>query len=83
MINFVLTLCKLDCVECVKKAFDMPTLKDVTIEILKDLSPSASLEEIMYKINLAAQVMEGIQDAERGNVITTDELLKRVDAWAK
>lgn len=61
----------------------MPTLKDVTIEVLKNISPSASLEEIMYKINLAAQVMEGIRDAEQGRVITMDELVKRVDSWAK
>jgi predicted transcriptional regulator len=61
----------------------MPTLKDITIEVLKNLSPSASLEEIMYKINLTAQVMEGIQDADQGKVLTTDELVKRIDSWAK
>lgn len=66
-----------------KNLFDMPTLKDVTIEVLKNISSSASLEEIMYKINLAAQVMEGIRDAEQGRVITMDELVKRVDSWAK
>ena len=58
----------------------MPTLKDIAIEVLKDISPSASLEEIMYKVNLAAQVMEGIKDAEEGNIISTDELLKRMDS---
>jgi hypothetical protein len=62
---------------------NMPTLKDLTIEVLKNVSPSASLEEIMYKINLAAQVMEGIKDADQGKVISTDELLKRIDSWAK
>jgi predicted transcriptional regulator len=61
----------------------MPTLKDVTLEILKNVSPSASLEEIMYKINLAAQVMEGIKDADQGKVISTEELLKRINSWAK
>lgn len=61
----------------------MPTLKDISIEVLKNISSTASLEEIMYKINLAAQVMEGIEDADRGDVISTDELLKRVDSWAK
>lgn len=39
----------------------MPTLKDITIEVLKNISPSASLEEIMHKINLAAQVMEALR----------------------
>jgi len=61
----------------------MPTLKDITLEVLKNISPSASLEEIMYKINLAAQVMEGIKDADEGKVISTHELLKRIDSWAK
>ncbi len=61
----------------------MPTLKDITIEVLKNIPPSSSLEEIMYKINLAAQVMEGIKDADQGNVISTNELLKRIDSWAK
>lgn len=61
----------------------MQTLKDLTVEVLKNASPSASLEEIMYKINLAGQVMEGIKDADNGKVISTDELLKRIDSWAK
>lgn len=65
------------------KSYSMATLKDFTIEVLKNISPSASLEEIMYKINLAAQVMEGIKDAEQGNTISTDELVKRMDSWAK
>jgi predicted transcriptional regulator len=37
----------------------------------------------MYKINLAAQVMEGMKDAEQGKIISTEELLKRVDSWAE
>ncbi len=61
----------------------MPTLKDITIEVLKNISPSASLEEIMYKINLAAQVMEGMKDAEDGRLISIEDLLKRIDSWAK
>jgi len=61
----------------------MPTLKDLIMEVLKNVSPSASLEEIMCKVNLAAQVMEGIKDADEGKVISTEVLLKRIDSWAK
>lgn len=61
----------------------MPILKGLTLEVLRNVSPSASLEEIMYKIILAAQVMEGIKDADAGRVISTDELSKRIDSWAK
>jgi predicted transcriptional regulator len=61
----------------------MPTLKDVTIEVLKNLPPSATLEEIMYKINLAAQVVEGIKDADQGKTISTEDLLNKINSWAK
>jgi predicted transcriptional regulator len=61
----------------------MPTLKDLTIEVLNNLPPSASLEEIMYKVNLAAQVMQGLKDAEQDRVISTGELLNRIDSWGR
>lgn len=61
----------------------MPTLKDVTIEVLKNLPPSATLEEIMYKINLASQVVDGLKDVELGKTISTEELLNKIDSWAK
>jgi predicted transcriptional regulator len=61
----------------------MPTLKDLSIEALKNLPPSASAEEIVYKIILAAQIMDGLKDAEEGRVISTVDLLYRVDSWNK
>ena len=63
--------------------FVMQLLKETTIETIKRLPDECSPEDIMYRINLVAQVLEGIQDAEAGRVITTEELLERVDQWAK
>ena len=57
--------------------------KEIIIESIKRLPDECSPEDIMYRINLVAQVLEGIQDAEAGRVITTEELLERVDQWAK
>lgn len=37
----------------------------------------------MYEINFIAQVLDGLKDAEAGNVLTTAELLAHVDQWAK
>jgi predicted transcriptional regulator len=37
----------------------------------------------MYEINFVAQVLEGLTDAESGKLLTTDELLNRVEQWAK
>jgi len=58
-------------------------LKNVAIERLKKLPDDVSLEDIMYEINFIAQVVEGLKDAEQGNTITTEELLKKVEQWAK
>jgi predicted transcriptional regulator len=37
----------------------------------------------MYGIHLVAQVFEGLKDAEEGKVLTTEELLNRVEQWAR
>jgi hypothetical protein len=61
----------------------MSQLKEATIEIIKRLPDGCTLEDIMYQINFVAQVLDGMDDAEKGNLLTTEELLKRVEQWAK
>jgi hypothetical protein len=61
----------------------MELLKEATIETIKRLPDGCSPEDIMYRVNLVAQILEGIRDADAGRCITTDELLDRVDQWAK
>lgn len=61
----------------------MASLKEVAIETIQQLPDECSLEDIMYKIDFVAQVLEGLKDAEAGKMLTTEELLKRVEQWAK
>ncbi len=61
----------------------MAQLKEVAIETIKRLPDECSLEDIMYEIDFVAQVLEGLKDAEDGRLLTTEELLKRVEQWAK
>ncbi len=61
----------------------MTLLKEVAIETIKRLPDESSLEDIMYEINFVAQVLDGLKDAEAGRLVTTEELLKRVEQWAK
>jgi len=37
----------------------------------------------MKQIDFVAQVLKGLQDAENGKFISTEELLKKVDKWSK
>ena len=61
----------------------MAQLKEVAIETIKRLPDECSLEDIMYEIDFVAQVLEGLKDADAGRLLTTEELLKRVEQWAK
>ena len=60
----------------------MTAIKEATIEIIKKMPDECTAEDIMYEINFVAQVLEGLEDAEAGKTVTTDELLKRVEQWA-
>jgi len=61
----------------------MDLLKEVALKTIERLPGGCSLEDIMYEINLVANVLEGLKDAEAGKVITTEELLKRVEKWGR
>lgn len=61
----------------------MDTIKEVVIETMKRLPDGCSVEDIMYEINFVAQVLDGLKDAEEGRVLTTEDILKRVEKWAK
>ena len=59
----------------------MQTLKDATLDVIKGLPSTCSIEEIMYQINLVANVIEGINDVENGKTVSTSELLNSIEKW--
>ena len=58
-------------------------LKEASIETIKRLPDECTAEDIMYEVNFIAQVLEGLTDAEAGRLVSTDEILNRVEQWAK
>jgi predicted transcriptional regulator len=61
----------------------MNLLKETAIESIKRLPDGCTVEDIMYRIDLIAQVYEGLKDAEAGKLITTKEFLERIERWAR
>ena len=57
----------------------MDLLKEATVATIKRLPDGCSVEDIMYEINFVAQVLEGLKNAEEGRLLSTEELLARVD----
>ena len=58
-------------------------LKQVSLETIRRLPEDCSADDIMYEINFVAKVYEGLKDADDGKLITTDELLRRIDTWER
>lgn len=61
----------------------MDTIKAAAIETIKQLPDNCSVEDIIYRIDFIAQVLDGLKDAEEERLLTTEELLQRVAQWAK
>ena len=52
-------------------------------QLIDALPEDATWDNLIYEINFMAQVHEGLADAEAGRVITTEELMKRMESWRK
>jgi len=59
----------------------MSPAKAATIEAVEKLPESCTMDEILDRVHVVAQVLEGLEDAEAGRLISTDELLRKVDGW--
>jgi len=58
-------------------------LKDASIEVIKNLPEVATIDDIMYQINLTAKVFKGLEDEQNDNVVSTNELLSKIKEWKK
>lgn len=57
------------------------SIKETTLNVVKSLPETCSLEDVMYQINLAAQALEGMKDIKEGRTIGTKDLLDKVKKW--
>ncbi|AZK60243.1 hypothetical protein [Candidatus Desulforudis audaxviator] len=61
----------------------MDAMKEAVIEAIRRLPEGCSSEEMMYQIYFVSQVMEGLNDAEQGRVLSSQEVLERIEKWSK
>ena len=57
----------------------MNSIKNITLERIKNLPDDVTLEDLMYEINVIAQVLDGVRDAEEGRTLTEEELAVHVE----
>ncbi len=59
----------------------MVSAKEAAIEAVNTLPDGCSMDDVLYRVYLVTQVLEGQEDAEAGRLVSTDELLQKVAEW--
>lgn len=61
----------------------MSPLKEQVIELIKSLPDDCTWEDIQYHIYVREKVERGIQDVDKGKVLTQDEVEREMKKWLK
>ena len=64
-----------------KEVIKMETAKHEVMELIKRLPDNSTFEEIQYHLYVRQKVQQGLNDVERGNITTQDEVEKRMEKW--
>ena len=59
------------------------TAKQRALQILEDLPEDSSLEDILRELAFERMVERGLADAKAGRTITSEEMKRRIDSWAR
>lgn len=61
----------------------MVPARKAALDAIAALPDSSSMLDVLYRVQVVARVLEGIEDAEAGRTISTEELLEQIDSWGK
>ncbi|HEU0073171.1 MAG TPA: hypothetical protein VFS30_04100 [Dehalococcoidia bacterium] len=61
----------------------MTTAIDGVRQLLDELPPDVSLEDIQYHIYVRQKVERGLQDVQEGRVLTQEEVEKKMARWTR
>ncbi|MEW6201603.1 MAG: hypothetical protein AB1546_06490 [bacterium] len=59
----------------------MSLVKEKVIEAIKKLPDTCSIDDIMYEVYFITQVLEGIKDADDGNLTDHEEVRAEIKSW--
>ncbi|HSG30146.1 MAG TPA: hypothetical protein VLB82_01220 [Thermodesulfobacteriota bacterium] len=59
------------------------TEKEVMVDAIKSLPDDTSFEEAMERLYLLSKVERGLRQADNGETISHEQVIKRLDKWLK
>jgi len=61
----------------------MQTLKDTMIKIIQEQPDDSSFDEILRELAFSKMIDRGLTDSDKGNVISHEDMGKRIASWQK
>ncbi|MFP4597787.1 MAG: hypothetical protein ACLFVJ_06025 [Persicimonas sp.] len=55
-----------------------PNIKEEAHRLIEELPEDATWKDVEYAMHVRQQIEQGLQDAEQGHTMTTDELRQRL-----
>lgn len=55
--------------------------KELILNTVQEIEETQSYEEILYTLFMQMEIKNGIDDMEKGNVKTTEELKEIIEKW--
>ena len=59
------------------------SVKDEVISLIKQLPDDTTLDDIMYLLYVNQKILRGLEDIEKGNVYTNEEVEEMSKEWVK
>jgi hypothetical protein len=56
--------------------------KEIALEVIQKLPADSTFDQIRERIEFVAGVRKGLDEIERGEVVSLDEVEKKIDKWA-
>lgn len=61
----------------------MESVKSQIIKIIEDQPEDSSFEEILKELAFAKMIEKGLADSDKGNLISNEEMNRRIKSWQK
>lgn len=59
----------------------MQTLRNEALHAISKLPETATIDDMMYRLYVIDKVRKGQEAVEKGDVVSSEELLKEIDSW--
>jgi hypothetical protein len=57
------------------------TAKQEALDVINHLPDSANFDEILYRLYIVKKIHQGLHEAELGQGISSEDLLREIEEW--